>query len=98
MLKHVVMWKFEGSEEERVARAQALGEALENLVGNVPSLLGAIARSANPELENSYDLILIADFADVDGLNAYQKHPDHIEVAKRIKELSVERAAIDFMI
>lgn len=97
-LRHVVMWKFEGDEATRAHHAQQLGTKLEQLVGLVPSLISAEVHRASPLLKNEYDLLLEADFADVEGLDQYQNHPDHVAAAKHIKDVAVARAAIDFEI
>ncbi|MCU1530255.1 MAG: stress responsive alpha-beta barrel protein, partial [Frondihabitans sp.] len=37
-----------------------------------------------------------ADFADFAALDAYQNHPDHLEVAALVRTFVTERAAIDY--
>ena len=46
--------------------------------------------------ENNYELVLICDFDDIDGLNAYQIHPEHVALGKVLSELRELRACIDY--
>ncbi len=96
-IRHVVSWKLQGETAgERQSNADAMAEALTGLVGTVPTLLGAVAKSNVIDKPGNWDLVLIADFADEAGLDAYVDHPDHVQVAKRMRELAVDRSAVDF--
>jgi hypothetical protein len=44
----------------------------------------------------AYDLLLITTHADRSALKEYKEHPEHVTVANRIKELTTERAVVDF--
>ncbi|MBP3309465.1 MAG: Dabb family protein, partial [Ruminococcus sp.] len=46
--------------------------------------------------ESKYTIALIFDFDNIDGLNAYQVHPAHVEFAKFIGTIKTERACIDY--
>jgi hypothetical protein len=46
--------------------------------------------------ESNYDLSLIFDFENMDDLNAYQKHPKHLEFGKFITAVRENRACIDY--
>lgn len=46
--------------------------------------------------KDNFDMVLIADYADADALNAYVEHPDHRRVAGFIRPLVRERACVDF--
>lgn len=97
-IRHIVSWKLSGNDEQRAALAQALAENLEGLMGNVPTLVGLLAKPNAVEADGNWDLVLIADFEDQAGLEAYQRHPDHVAVAKRMQEVAVDRSAIDILV
>ena len=44
----------------------------------------------------AFDLVLITTHTDKAGLEKYQKHPEHVIVAKRITELAKDRVVVDF--
>ena len=46
--------------------------------------------------QDNFELVLICDFDDIDGLNEYQKHPVHVEFAKMLGEVRESRACIDY--
>jgi hypothetical protein len=44
----------------------------------------------------SYDLCLISHFDDIAGLDVYRVHPEHLKVVDFVKEITVDRAAVDY--
>ena len=46
--------------------------------------------------DSNYELVLICDFDDIAGLNAYQVHPEHVAFGKILSELRESRACIDY--
>ncbi|HEY4106021.1 MAG TPA: Dabb family protein [Polyangiaceae bacterium] len=97
MIKHVVMWKLRGTSlEEKREQAQRVRAALEGLRGNIPgmsSLEVGVRPSADEQLA---DLVLISTHDDWAALKAYQVHPAHVEVARVIATVRIERRVIDF--
>jgi hypothetical protein len=79
MLRHVAMFKFKsGIGDEQMAQAR---DALNALLGVVPSLR-AMTTGLNMEhdlyyhaAERNWDMVLVADFDDLDGLESYFAHP-----------------------
>jgi Stress responsive A/B Barrel Domain len=79
MLRHVAMFKFkEGISDAQKAEAR---DALNALKGVVPSLR-EMTTGLNKEhdlypraSERNWDMVLVADFDDLDGLKSYFAHP-----------------------
>ena len=46
----------------------------------------------------NWDLVLIADYDDADGLAAYQTHPEHQKVAAFIRSVISDRTCVDFVL
>ena len=47
--------------------------------------------------EGNYDLVVVADFDDVDGYLVYRDHPDHQAViAEHIRPILADRAAVQY--
>ncbi|MBV5348649.1 Dabb family protein, partial [bacterium] len=44
----------------------------------------------------SHDICLVSHFENVEQLDAYRIHPDHLKVAELIGQHVVERAAVDY--
>lgn len=77
MIRHIVLIRFRSEVSE--ARIAALFDELHQIEGKLPGLLGITSgRSESPEqMERDYMHGFVADFADWDGLQAYQDNPEH---------------------
>ncbi|GAA2904724.1 hypothetical protein JOD62_000825 [Microbacterium keratanolyticum] len=96
-LRHVVLWKMAAADaSERAAHAAEVTRRLRALEGVVPQIQ-SIAVGANSEYADvNWDVTLVADFADVAALEAYQVHPAHEEAASYIRSVVGARAAVDY--
>lgn len=95
------MFKFLETAEgrTRAENVRIAKEMLEALQGVVPTLLASEVRTAaDGAADGNYDLILIADYADMDALNAYIVHPEHKKVGEFMRGVRESRACIDFEI
>jgi hypothetical protein len=97
MIKHVVMWKLRGTSlEEKREQAARVRVALEALRGNIPgmsSLEVGVRPAADEQLA---DVVLISTHDDWAALKAYQVHPAHVEAARVIGAVRIERRVLDF--
>lgn len=98
-LRHIVSWKLSGeTREDRDAQAREIVDALLPLRETVPSIRAiAVHRNELFDGEN-YDVTLVADFDDADGLAAYASHPEHVAAGAVIKRHAVGRVATDFTV
>ncbi len=99
MIRHIVMFELleeaQGkTKKENTLRAKELAEELRT---KVPSLrkYSVVINSDKADTTN-YDIALICDFDDMEGLSEYQNHPDHKAFGAFIKEIRKSRACIDF--
>jgi hypothetical protein len=93
MFRHVVMlrWKPEATAAERLAVQAGLAD----LPGVIPELRGYEIGSDAGISEGNFDLVIVADFDDVDGYLVYRDHPDHQTVIReRIRPILADRAAV----
>ena len=96
MIRHIVMWKMRPDAAPDCAGE--LKRRLESLVGVVPELLSCeVGLNAGGD-RNAYDLVLTADFADLDALERYRVNPDHRKVAEFVRGVSAARAAVDYVL
>lgn len=96
MLRHLVFFKFHPHVE---------AEAISDLEQSLGALPAAIAEINSFEFgrdvlrtERSYDLALIATFADLNALQRYQVHPAHLVVIGKVRKLCSSVIAVDFEI
>lgn len=99
MIRHVVAFRLSapvaGTRAEQAAEA---ARQLNALVGVVPTLRAMSAGANMLAPDANWDLVLVADFDDEAGLDAYQVHPAHKDVTAYIGSIRAERVAVDFTI
>lgn len=99
-LRHIVTWQLSGATRaERDAQAAEIEAALSPLSERVPSVL-ALQLHRNELFDaddggTNWDLTLVADFEDADGLAAYVSHPEHVAAGEVIKRHATGRVATD---
>lgn len=96
-LRHIVSWKLNGETlADRDAQAEEATAAILPLRESVPSVR-ALSLHRNELFDGAnFDLTLIADFDDADGLAAYASHPEHLPVIDLMKRITAGRTATDF--
>ncbi len=96
MLTHIVIWKYRDDVEETTR------EEHRNKLRRLPSLMPeVIIKSFNVgadilHLERSYHTGLVGIYADRAALQTYTDHPEHLEVAKFGRSISLHVASVDF--
>ncbi|SDQ26387.1 Dabb family protein [Microbacterium sp. cf332] len=96
-IRHVVAWKLAAQDvETRAEHAAEVSRRIQGLVGVVPSIraLSIGPNTAYPEVNG--DVAVVADFDDLAGLDEYQVHPAHQEVAAYVRSVVADRIAVDF--
>ena len=96
-VKHIVIWNLNAADDTARDRdAARIDELLTGLVGTVESIrsLEVVRNVAYPETNG--DVAVVAEFDDVEGLDAYVVHPAHQEAAAEIRTLVTGRGAIDY--
>lgn len=98
MVNHVVLFKLkEFPDAEKAAVRLELQALLQSLVGKIDEVK-YLEVGINHELNSTnYDLALISHFEDVDALNRYRVHPEHVKILKRFTETVDSRSATDFI-
>ncbi|MGQ8336321.1 Dabb family protein [Sunxiuqinia sp. A32] len=97
MINHVVLFKLKSyPEDEKKQVLTQLKEALEGLKDKIEQVK-YLEVGLNYELDSkSYDICLISHFENVEDLDIYRVHPDHMKVVKLVGETTESRAAVDF--
>ncbi|WP_431802910.1 Dabb family protein [Microbacterium sp. bgisy203] len=96
-LRHVVAFRMAAEDADtRAAHAADAAARLNALLGVVPSLRAMSAGANTLFPGDNWDLVLVADFDDAEGLAAYAVHPVHEEVAAFIGSVRADRVAVDF--
>ena len=100
MLIHIVLWKLKASArgKTREENAVELKHRLEALKGLIPQIQELKVSFDFRKPAPSYEVCLDSMFKDEQALEKYQKHPDHQKVVAFVKEVTSDRAAIDYIV
>lgn len=97
MVKHIVTFKFKGTDEQRKAVARQFAEALIALPDEIDELISMeVGINENPA--ETWDLVLTATAASLDDVATYSAHPAHQAAVKIIVPFKEERACVDYTI
>ena len=99
MVRHIVMFKFLENAEGRTRKenAKIAADMLVNLQGKIPTLVSSEVKLDDTAAETgNYDLVLIAEYNDWQGLNEYIVHPLHKAVGEFMKGVRESRACVDY--
>lgn len=94
MIKHVVMWKFKPDCE---AEVEEFLSGLKSLYGQIESLK-SLEIGENELTESDFDAVLIAEFEDAEGLDAYKNDPRHLALSALCKSIRTARHSVDYFI
>lgn len=94
MIRHVVTWKLKKDNKEK--NALEIKSRLCALVGKIDEI--RFLEAGINENGGEYEVMLITAFDDYDALKAYDSHPEHEKVREFIKNVVVDRVAVDYEI
>ncbi len=100
MIKHIVMWRLKeqaegATKEENAQKMKQMLEALKGMISEIVQIEVGINRLESPA---AYDVVLYSEFANLEGLNAYQIHPEHEKCKEFIGKIVSDRAVVDYEI
>jgi len=100
MIKHIVMWKLKDFAEgsSRAANAHKMKDKLDACAKLSPGTLKFEVALAQPGLEATYDIILVAEFTNQEALAEYAAHPTHKAIMPFIGAVRDERQCMDYEI
>ena len=94
MIRHICMFTLkEENKESNIVEFLERAESLKQL----EMIKGfTVVRNVENTPASNYDVALIFDFDSVEALDEYQKAPIHLEFAKFVASVKVDRACIDY--
>lgn len=95
MIRHIVLFKIKDEFKDEIP---ALAKNFYTMLGKVEGLLSVEAGGDFYRSERSYDLALITTFKDRAAFDAYQTHPAHMPIKKRMHEVRSGSVACDFIV
>lgn len=97
MLRHIVMIKFK-SDIDLKSESEMLKSMLIDLETSINSLQKMEVGLNISTKPSAFDLVLTADFIDVDGLDDYRVHPEHVKVLDYLKKVIEKVHVVDYII
>ena len=95
MIRHIVVFKIKDEYKDEIP------QLVKNFYGMKGKIEGMVSLEAGADFlhsERSYDVALITEFVSREALEAYQTHPVHLPVKKRMGEVRVSSVACDYEI
>ena len=93
MIRHIVLFKIKDEFKEEIPQ---LVKNFYGMKGKIEGMLDLEAGQDVLHSERSYDLALITVFDSMASFQAYQTHPVHLPVKKRMHEVRCASVACDF--
>ena len=93
MIRHIVLFRIKPAFK---AEIPALVQNFYTMKGRVEGLVDLEAGSDILGSERSYDIALVCTFTDRAAFDAYQTHPLHQPIRKRMHEVRESSVACDF--
>lgn len=99
MVKHIILWRLraELSAEEKQAKALAIKQGLEGLLGKVPGLVDIHVQIDGRLDSSNMDIMLDSTLESPEALRGYAVHPAHVAVADGVVRPNTElRTCLDY--
>ena len=93
MVRHIVLFKIK---DEFRAEIPDMVEKFYGMKGKIEGLVNLEAGADFLHSDRSYDVALITEFTGREALEAYQTHPVHLPVKKRMGEVRISSIACDY--
>lgn len=98
MIKHIVMWKLkefaEGQKKsENAGIIKTRLEALKNKIEQIKFIEVGINLNQS---EQAYDAVLYSEFSNLDDLDIYKNHPEHLKISKFVSMVRESRVVADY--
>jgi hypothetical protein len=98
MIKHIVMWRLKdfangANKGENAKGLKSLLESLKSKISEIKHI--EVGININPS-DAAFDVVLYSEFDNLSGLEAYQRHPEHLKVVTFINEIRLERGVVDY--
>lgn len=96
MIKHIVFFKIKSENKEK--ELIKLKSMIEDLSDSIPSIVRIEAGINISPRDTAYDIALVSEFKDREGLEAYQIHPEHKNLIEQLHKLDREIAVVDYIL
>ncbi len=96
MVKHIVFFNIK--EENKEENAKAIKQKLETLKNKIPFIVELEIGINEVTGERAWDISLYSAFDNMDDLNSYRVHPEHVKVVEFIAKFKTNAASVDYTV
>jgi hypothetical protein len=97
MIRHIVMWNVSGATaEEKQENIERLRRCFHGLRGRIPGLLHLEVGVDGSRIDYACDVVLYSEFESWKALDAYAKHPEHLQVRDELAGIRIARHQVDY--
>lgn len=93
MITHIVFFKLKDRSAESI---EVTAKVLRNMEGKIDALRHLEVGKDVLHSERSYDIALVTKFDSMEGLQAYQVHPEHKKVIEHIAMVREASVSVDY--
>jgi len=93
MIAHIVLFKWKGASKEEIEK---IFSNLNKLKGKIDGLVDIFSGENLSRYSEGFEYGLVVLVKNRKSLEAYRKHPLHLEIAKQIEKLEEKALAMDF--
>lgn len=94
MIKHIVFFKFKP--EAGASQRTAVLDSLRSLPKKIDVIRSFEVGEDVLHIARSWDAVLIATYDDLEALEQYTRHDDHLEVVLKLREICDAVGSVDF--
>ena len=95
MIRHIVMFRIKDEYKKDIPD---IVEKFYGMKGKIEGMVNLEAGADFLHSERSYDVALVTEFESREAFEAYQTHPVHMPVKKRMHEVRSASVACDYVI
>ena len=95
MIRHIVMFRIKDEYKKDIPD---IVEKFYGMKGKIEGMVNLEAGADFLHSERSYDVALVTEFESREAFEAYQTHPVHMPVKKRMHEVRSTSVACDYII
>jgi hypothetical protein len=98
VIKHIVLWKLKPQAEgaSKAENAKKIREVLEPLELVIPEVQHLEVGINIDDGNGTADVVLYSIFDNPQALEAYMRHPAHVQAAEFVRRVVSDRVAIDY--
>lgn len=99
MIRHIVAFQLAAQDPRaRAAAIDGIRSRLEPLAASIPGVISLELGTDSGVVPSHWPLVLISEHDDLEALQQYQVHPEHVAAIAWINTVVSDRAVVDYQV